>query len=142
LIAQQYTLPSPVRCSVMSVSHSWFGAVAVKSRPTRSSWTGGPTLPPLPLVFFLPNALHQPLSAQMRHTVRPHIGGLVDQEPVAELRVVSVGVEQRIGLIRLGQLGGGDGVGQPPLVRLPCELEDRHVTATGIPSAASSLTSG
>lgn len=29
-------------CSVMSVSHSRFGPVAVKSRSTRSSCTGGP----------------------------------------------------------------------------------------------------
>ena len=36
------SFPSLVRCSVMSVSHSSFGASAVKSRSTRSSWTGGP----------------------------------------------------------------------------------------------------
>jgi len=34
---QQYTLPSPVGCSVMSVSQSSLGAEAVNSRWTRSS---------------------------------------------------------------------------------------------------------
>jgi hypothetical protein len=34
---QQYPLPSRVGCSVMSVSHSWFGALRLKSRQTRSS---------------------------------------------------------------------------------------------------------
>lgn len=42
LIAHMYSLPSPVQCSVMSVSHSSFGLLAVKSRSTRSSCTGGP----------------------------------------------------------------------------------------------------
>ena len=54
----------------------------------------------------LPNTLHQPLSEQIRHAVRSAIGctgvaGLVGQEPVAELRVVAVGVEQRVGPVRL-----------------------------------------
>ena len=52
----------------MSVSHSWFGSSAVKSRLTRSSWTGGPgRLPFLPRFF--PKALHQPLSEQIRQAV-------------------------------------------------------------------------
>ena len=33
----QYTLPSRVGCSVMSVTHSWSGAARVKSRLTRSA---------------------------------------------------------------------------------------------------------
>jgi hypothetical protein len=36
----QYTLPSRVRCSVMSVSQSRFGSVRAKSRFTRSSAVG------------------------------------------------------------------------------------------------------
>lgn len=36
----QYTLPSRVRCSVMSVSHNRFGSVRAKSRFTRSSAVG------------------------------------------------------------------------------------------------------
>ncbi len=70
--AQTYSFPSLVQCSVMSPSHSWFGASAVKSRLTRSSWTGGPTFFPLP-DFLFPNALHQPLSEQIRYTVRSAI---------------------------------------------------------------------
>jgi hypothetical protein len=47
LIAQQYSFPSAVGCSVMSVTHTWSGAGAVKSRCTRSSCTAGPGLLPL-----------------------------------------------------------------------------------------------
>lgn len=54
--------PQPVRAS------------AVKSRWTKSSCTGGPTLPPLPRRLRLPNALHQPLPEQIRHAVRSAIG--------------------------------------------------------------------
>jgi hypothetical protein len=35
--AAQYTLPSRVRCSVMSVTHSWFGPGRANSRWTRSA---------------------------------------------------------------------------------------------------------
>jgi hypothetical protein len=59
LTAHRYSLPSPVRCSVMSVSHSRFEPVAVKSRWTRSSCTGGPGLFPF-LAHFFPKADHQP----------------------------------------------------------------------------------
>lgn len=47
------------------------GASVVKSRLTRSSWTGGPGF----LLFlprFVPTALHQPLVEQIRHIVRSH----------------------------------------------------------------------
>ena len=73
---------------------------AVKSRSTRSSWAGGPGFLPF-LPRFLPNTLHQPWSrADPPH--RPvtaglaGVAGLVGQQPVAELRVVAVGVEQRV----------------------------------------------
>ena len=36
----QYTFPSRVGCSVMSLSHSWFGAGRENSRSTRSSAVG------------------------------------------------------------------------------------------------------
>jgi hypothetical protein len=36
----QYTLPSRVGCSVMSVTHNWFGAGRLKSRLTRSAAVG------------------------------------------------------------------------------------------------------
>ncbi len=37
-----YTQPAKVRQSVMSATHNWFGAVAVKSRSTRSGPLSGP----------------------------------------------------------------------------------------------------
>ena len=57
LIAHTYSFPSRVRCSVMSLSQSWFGAPAVKSRRTRSSCDGVPGLVPLRLLG-LPNTDH------------------------------------------------------------------------------------
>jgi hypothetical protein len=71
LTAHMYTLPSRVRCSVMSVSHSWFGPVAVKSRWTRSSCAGGPGRPFFER--FLPNTLHHALPEQIAHAVRSHM---------------------------------------------------------------------
>jgi hypothetical protein len=47
------SLPSPVGCSVMSVSHSLFAASAVNTFLTRSSCTGGPARRVRP--FFLAN---------------------------------------------------------------------------------------
>ncbi|WP_245614380.1 hypothetical protein [Actinokineospora inagensis] len=52
----------------MSASHSRFAAVAVKSRRTRSPWTGGPVFFPL-RPRLLPKALHQPIDEQIRHAV-------------------------------------------------------------------------
>lgn len=73
LTAHRYNLPSPVACSVMSVSHHRFGPDAVKSRFTRSSWPGGRTLTFLPRPRRLPNALHQRLSRQIFQAVRSDI---------------------------------------------------------------------
>ncbi len=39
---QQYTLPSRVGCSVMSVTHSWSGSGRAKFRSTRSRAVGPP----------------------------------------------------------------------------------------------------
>lgn len=77
LTAHGYSLPSPVACSVMSVSHNRFGLSAVKSRRTRSSWTGGPDLAFFPRPLRLPKALHQPLSRQIRQAVRSAIASPV-----------------------------------------------------------------
>ena len=77
-------MPSLVRCSVMSVSHTALGASAVNTRLTRSSCTGGPGRAPLPRRG-LPSALHHRLAAQIAHAVRAAIGcpcaaGVIEQE--------------------------------------------------------------
>jgi hypothetical protein len=69
----------------------------------------------------LPNVLHQPLLDVICHAVRSAIclagvAGLIGGEPVPELGVVAVRVEQRIRAIRLHHLGIGDGVRLPPVV--------------------------
>jgi hypothetical protein len=69
LIAQRYSFPSFVQCSVMSESHNSLGADAVKSRWTRSSWDGVPGRRFLPGLG-LPKLDHQALSRQIRHTTR------------------------------------------------------------------------
>src|SRR4029079_9014228 len=58
----------------------------------------------------------------------PGIAGLGDQEPVAEFRIIAMGVEQSVGAVSLGPLGIGHGSGQPTVVGLAGELEDpaRH----------------
>jgi hypothetical protein len=55
-----------------------------------------------------------PRRARSHHLAR--IGGLVGQEPVAELRVITMSVEQGIRPIRLGQLRFGHLMGQPPVI--------------------------
>jgi hypothetical protein len=56
------------------------------------------------------------------------LAGLVGEEPVAELGVVAVGVEQHVGQVRGVELGVADRAGEPPVVGLAGELEDpaRH----------------
>src|SRR5690554_2102262 len=130
----------------MSQSHSRLGASALNWRSTRSSCAGGPAFLPLG-PRFLPNTLHHPVGrADPPHGAvardPPSAGSLVGQEPVTELRVVSVSVEQGVRQVRLLELPGAHRGLQPAVVWLSCELEDPHVTTTGIPSAASSLTSG
>jgi hypothetical protein len=49
--------------------------------------------------------------------------GLIDQEPVPELRFIAVGVEQRVGAVCLRVLGLGDRSGQPPVVGLTSDLQ-------------------
>jgi len=77
---------------------------------------------------FLPNALHHPWSRQIRQAVRStnwftSHAGFVRQKPVPELRIPVVRVEQGIGPIRRGELGGGDRLTPPPVVRLTRELK-------------------
>ena len=59
------------------------------------------------VAFFLPNTDHQPLSATDLATPcgrtrrRAGVADLVGEEPVAELGVVAVRVEERVGQMRL-----------------------------------------
>ena len=53
----------------------------------------------------------------VRHRLA-RIAGFVGEEPVAELRVLAVGVEQGVRPVRLLEFGVGDRVGEPPVVRL------------------------
>lgn len=58
----------------------------------------------------------------IRHALAS-VAGLVGEQPVPELGVVLVGVEQRVRAVRLHHLTRGDGVRQPPVVGLAGELE-------------------
>lgn len=69
------------------------------------------------------------------------IAGHVDEEPVPEIRGVVIHVEQRVRAVPVRELGRAHGVAQPPLVGLTSQLQHPTNTATGAPSAASSLTS-
>jgi hypothetical protein len=56
------------------------------------------------------------------------VSGFVGEELVAELRVVAVGLEQRVGEVSLGSLAVADRPQEPAVVGLAGELEDpaRH----------------
>ena len=56
------------------------------------------------------------------------LADLIGEEPVAELGIVAVGVEDRVRQVRLVELGVGDRVGEPPVVGLASDPEDpaRH----------------
>ena len=56
-----------------------------------------------------------------------------DQEPVAELGVVAVGVQQGVGAVCLDQLGLGDLVFEPAVVGLAGELQDPQGHRDGDP---------
>lgn len=51
------------------------------------------------------------------------VAGLVEEEPVTELGVITMGVEQRVGPVGLFELGVGDRVGEPTIVGLASDLE-------------------
>jgi hypothetical protein len=82
LIAQRYSFPSLVPCSVKSVSHSWFGAEAVKSRLIRSSWAAAPAQD---LVLLL-EGLDPPLGDSQLHRIA--------RRPPGALAVLDVGLLQ------------------------------------------------
>ena len=113
----------------MSASHSRFGPSAVKSRRTRSSCDGVPGLVALRLLGLLVASrgeVQVDRPPAVVPTEAPHhpvrylwvITGadLVGQEPVAELGVVAMGVEDRVGEVRLLPLAGGDRLVEPPVV--------------------------
>src|SRR5919112_4491947 len=104
----------------MSASHSWLGVLAVKCRLTRSSWTGGPGFLP-----FFPAPLAERAPPAVVRTDPPNrpvarcvacVAGFVGEVPVPELGVVAVGVEQRVGQVRLLELGVGDRADEPAVV--------------------------
>ena len=64
------------------------------------------------------------------------------EEPIAELGIVTVRVEQGVGPIGLDQFRLGDLLFPLAVVGLAESFRTRRHTATGIPSEASSLTSG
>jgi len=73
------------------------------------------------------------LSRQIRHTVPvadlvAGVADLVSEEPVTELRVVTLGVEDGAGEVGLVELSISDRLGKPPVVVLASDLEDpaRH----------------
>jgi hypothetical protein len=81
----------------------------------------------------LPNTLNQPLPEQIRHAVPlghdvAGVAGFVEQEPVAELWVLAVGVEQSVRQMRLRPLGVSDRCFEPPVVGLAGDVQDpaRH----------------
>ena len=54
------------------------------------------------------------------------VTGFVGEEPITELRVVTVRVEERVGPVGLGQFGVGDGMFEPAVIGLAGELQDPH----------------
>jgi len=106
----------------MSVSQTRSGAGAVKSRWTWSSWTAGPGLAAAPSALAhraRPQLLlrAQPPDPPLPGDV-PGAFELVGQEPVAELGVVAVRVDQRVGQVGVLEFALADRVGQPGVVRL------------------------
>ena len=99
----------------------------------RSSWTGGPGFFPF-LARPLPKAENQALVEHNRHAVRTAMGWPLasafrfSEVPVSELRVITVGIKEGVGPIRLGDIGFGNRCFQPPVVGLAGELQNpaRH----------------
>lgn len=85
----------------------------MKSCSTRSSWTGGPTLPFLPrnLGEHAPQLILRadPPGGALGHRLAG-LSGLFDQVAIADLGVVVMGVEQGVGAIGLDEFGVGDGM--------------------------------
>lgn len=61
-----------------------------------------------------------------RGSVRHHlacVAGFINEEPIPELRVVAVRIEQCVGSISGHDFGSSDGIAQPPIVGLTSKLE-------------------
>src|SRR3954454_9244796 len=112
LTAHRCSLPSPVACSVMSVSHNRFGPAAVKSRRTRSP-DRRPSLGVLPTAPALPEGTPpavvpaDPPGGPLSHRLTGD-SGLVEKEAVTEFGIVAMRVEQGVGPVCLGKPGIGD----------------------------------
>src|SRR5262245_6182336 len=130
----------------MSASQSWFGASAVKQRRTRSSWSGA-SGSLFPVVLRLaedgsPRVVPADLPDRPIARLAACLADFVGQEPVAELGIIAMGVEDRVRQVGLVPLGAEAGVGEPPVLRQAGDLEDPARHRDGIPSAASSRTTG
>src|SRR3954447_4476376 len=89
----------------MSASHFSSNPAAVKSRARRSSWTAGPAVLPVPRRPFAGRGRPDPLlPAEPLHTVLagPMPGPLefVRDEPVAELGIISMDIDDRVQQVR------------------------------------------
>ena len=102
-------------------------ASAVKSRRTRSSWAGVPGLVVF-RVFGLPNTDHQPLSRQIRHTVRSHTTWPARRASSARNRYPNSGSSRCASKIAFARYASSSslsvtGLLEPPIVRLACKLQ-------------------
>jgi hypothetical protein len=99
-MAQPYTLPSLVGCSVMSVTHGWFGPARVKSRSTRSvAMSSARSLPLAPTVEALQaGSAHQQLDLVVadRHTAAQGQFG-VDASRAVDLVGLDVDLADQVG---------------------------------------------
>jgi hypothetical protein len=111
----------------MSVSQVTLGAAALKSRLTRSSCTGGPGVfelrrPFLVVVDQIRCSRAQPLDTSLTHRVTGPLE-LVGDEAIAELRVVSMDVDDLIGQVGGVSVPVADGIGLPLVGGLGAEAE-------------------
>lgn len=122
--------------------HVYTARCALKRTPTTGRATARHPCPPS-----MPTSKPAAPAAAPRDKPRDHEEGLVHQEAVAELRVVAVRVEQRVGPVCLGQFGVGDRAGQPPVIGLsgrpqhPARHRHPHRGAGGRPARGRAGTS-
>lgn len=100
----------------------------MNSRPTQivvHRWAGLGVLTAFALAERTPAAVVRtdPPGGARRHR-QTSLTGLIDQEAIAELRIISVSIEQGVGAVGLNEFGIGDRLGQSAVIRLAGELED------------------